>query len=226
MKIYDITLTLSPTLPVYPGDPPAVFTPLSRLAQGDLANVTRLQLTTHSGTHLDAARHFDDAGETVDQLPLNLLVGPALVVEIGGTETIGRIQLQRLPVRGHERLLFKTANSLLWEQPDFSADYVSLAADGAQYLVECGVKLVGIDYLSIESCTGDGTVHRLLLSAGVVILEGLDLAGVEPGEYELICLPLKVAAGDGAPVRAILRSREAHNVQREFDPHSSRWPLS
>jgi arylformamidase len=157
---------------------------------------------------------------------LDLLVGPALVVEIVGTGTIGRNQLQRLSVRGHERLLFKTANSRLWEQSDFSTDYTALTADGAQYLVECGVKLVGIDYLSIEPWGGDGTVHRLLLSAGMVILEGLDLAGVEPGEYELICLPLKVAAGDGAPVRAILRSREAHNAQREFDPHSSRWPLS
>jgi arylformamidase len=226
MKIYDITLTLSPALPVYPGDSPVVFAPLSRLAQGDLANVTRLQLTTHSGTHLDAARHFDDEGGTVDHLPLTLLVGPALVVEIGGTGALGRNQLQRLPVRGHERLLFKTANSHLWEQPGFSPDYTALAADGAEYLVECGVKLVGIDYLSIEPLEGDGTVHRLLLAAGTVILEGLNLAGVEPGEYELICLPLKVAAGDGAPARAILRSREDLNAQREFDPHSSRWPLS
>ena len=226
MKIYDITLTLSPTLPVYPGDPPVVFAPLTRLAQGDLANVTGLQLTTHSGTHLDVARHFDDKGATVDHLPLTLLVGPALVVEIGGSEALGRSQLQRLPVRGHERLLFKTGNSHLWEQPGFSKEYVALAPDGAQYLLECGVKLVGIDYLSIEPWEGDGTVHRQFLAAGTVILEGLNLAGVEPGEYELICLPLKVAAGDGAPVRAILRRREELSVQREFDPHSSRWPLS
>ena len=226
MKIYDISVTLSPSLPVYPGDPPVLTEPVTSLAKGDPANVTRLVLTTHSGTHVDAPRHFDDRGVTVEHLPLTLLVGKALVVEALGGGVLGRAELERLPVRGHERLLFKTDNSHLWDETGFSTAYTALTPDGVAYLLECGTLLVGIDYLSVEPADGDGTVHRLLLAGGAVILEGLNLAGVEAGEYELICLPLKIAQGDGAPARAILRRQEGAGLRPEFDPHSSRWPLS
>jgi len=136
-----------------------------------------------------------------------LLMGQALVVELPGITDITSDDLGRLPIRGVERLLFKTANSLLWSSPVFCGDYSSLTPDGARFLVDVGVKLVGIDYLSIERLDGDGEVHRILLDNGVVILEGLNLTEVAAGSYELVCLPLKIVEGDGAPARAILISR-------------------
>lgn len=227
MKLYDITVPLSAELPTYPGDPPVTIEPVTRIARGDLANVSRLTLTTHSGTHLDVPLHFRDGAISVDHLPPSLLVGRARVLDLRGVRTIGRKELAHLPVRGEERLLLRTDNSLLWDRPGFQTDYACLTSDGAGYLRESGVKLVGIDYLSIERFDSDGEIHRLLLDAGIVILEGLNLDGVEAGEYELLCLPLKVRGGDGAPARALLRSRErAETAERPFDPHSSRWPLS
>ncbi|HJV33486.1 cyclase family protein [Geomonas sp.] len=226
MRIHDITLPLSSELPVYPGDPPIDIAPWTSIADGDVANVSRITLCTHSGTHLDPPRHFDQEGLPVDQIPLDLLVGKAQVVEITNTFEIGRHELERLPVRGVERLLIKTGNSELWKESEFVENYATLTSEGASFLIEVGVRLVGIDYLSIESITGSGDVHHKLLEKGIIILEGLNLAEVAPGEYELICLPLKVKDGDGAPVRAILRGGPEHTTQTDFDPHSSKWPLS
>jgi len=208
MKIHDITVDLSEELTVFPGDPRLRIEPVTALVRGDATNVSRISMSTHSGTHLDPPRHFNDDGLSVDQLPLSLLVGNALLAEVKGTKAIGRAELEQLPLRGAERLLLKTDNSRLWDLPGFSGDYSYLTPDGAFHLVETGVKLVGIDYLSIERLDGGGEVHRLLLDNGVVILEGLNLKDVTAGSYELICLPLKIRGGDGAPVRAILRSRE------------------
>lgn len=225
MRIYDISVPLSSDLPSYPGDVPVSITAWSSIAKGDPANLHRITLCTHSGTHLDAPRHFNDRGAAVDEVPLELLIGRALVVEMPGVSLIGKEHLERLPIRGVERLLLKTDSSALWDAPDFSPDYTSLSEEGARYLVEEGVKLVGIDYLSIEKYEGDGSVHRALLDNGVLILEGLNLSEVRHGEYELICLPLKVRGGDGAPVRALLRGG---NLSGEpgFDPHTTRWPLA
>jgi arylformamidase len=206
MKIYDISVALSEVLPVFPGDPSIKIEPVMMLARGDSANVSRIVISTHSGTHLDPPRHFDDDGITIDCLPLSLFVGRALVAEITGIQAIGREPLSRLPIEGEERLLLKTDNSRLWDQQGFCGDFAHLTPDGACYLVEKGVRLVGIDYLSIERLHGEGEVHRNLLANGVVILEGLNLAGIIAGIYELICLPLKIRGGDGAPVRAILRT--------------------
>ena len=205
MRIHDITMPLSAELPFYPGDFPVAIAPWARIADGDSANVSRLTLCTHSGTHIDPPRHFNDQGLPVDEIPLGLLIGKALVVQISGVPLIGRKELERLPIRGFERLLLKTNNSGLWQEREFRHDFAALAQDGAEYLLEVGVRLVGIDYLSIESVAGDGGVHRTLLDNGILIVEGLNLADVEPGEYELICLPLKIKGGDGAPVRALLR---------------------
>ena len=225
MKIYDITVAISSDLPVYPGDPPVRIEPVARMAQGDPANVSLVTLSTHSGTHLDVPRHIRDSGLAADELPLAALVGPVLVAEIRGVQAIGRRELARLPVRGEERLLLKTDNSGNWEKREFLAEFAHLTEDGARFLVEAGIRLVGIDYLSIERFPGDGALHRYLLDNGVLILEGLALEEVPPGHYELICLPLKVRQGDGAPVRAILRS-SGQGAGSGFDPHSSKWPLA
>jgi arylformamidase len=226
MRIHDITVPLSAELPVYPGDPSVVIAPWCSIAEGDSANVSRLTLSSHSGTHLDPPRHFSDSGTTVDQIPLELLIGKALVVEIADASVIGPRELSRLPVKGVERLLLKTRNSELWKEQAFRKDFAALSVDGARFLLETGVKLIGIDYLSVESVEGDGQVHRLLLDNGILVLEGINLAEVAPGEYELICLPLKIKDGDGAPVRAILRGGPEPGDRQGFDPHSTKWPLA
>jgi arylformamidase len=226
MRIHDITVPLSADTPVYPGDTAVIVSPWTSIADGDLANVSHLTLCSHSGTHLDAPRHFSDQGLAVDEIPLSLLVGPARVVEVLGVKAIGRDELHRLPVAGVERLLLKTDNSQLWTDGEFKAEFAALTVDGVRYLLEAGVKLVGIDYLSVESMEGDGAVHRLLLENGVPILEGINLAEVPPGEYELLCLPMKLKGGDGAPVRALLRGEQAGGGTNDFDPHTSKWPLA
>lgn len=220
MEIYDISVPLSSALPVYPGDPPLS---LERLG-GEGPSVSLLTMTTHSGTHLDVPRHLRKIGLAADEIPLNLLMGPALVAEIKDVREIGSRELRHLPVKGAERLLLKTGSSRLWQQSSFSSDYAALTEEGAAWIVDAGVKLVGIDYLSIEAFPASGRVHEILLGAGVLILEGLDLAAVQPGTYELICLPLPVAGGDGAPARAILRRHGSHHGDTP-DLHSSRWPL-
>jgi arylformamidase len=227
MRLHDITVTLSADLPVYPGDSPVAIAPWTSIADGDTANTSRLTLCSHSGTHIDVPRHFRDDAATVDVVPLDVLVGKALVVEIAGAKIIGRKELERLPVRGVQRLLLKTENSSTpWHESEFKEDYVALSVDGASYLLEAGVKLIGIDYLSIEGVEGDGEVHRILLDKKVVILEGVYLGDVAPGEYELICLPMKIKDGDGAPVRALLRGGPEPPAEPVFDPHSTKWPLS
>ena len=225
MRIHDISVPLSADLPSYPGDPPIVIAPWNSIADGDLANVSRITLSSHSGTHLDPPRHFSDSGITVDEIPLDLLIGKALVVEIPGVKVIGRKELERLRIKGVERLLLKTDNSELWKEPGFNNDFAAISVEGARFLLEAGVKLIGIDYLSVESVKGDGEVHKMLLDNGVVVLEGVTLADVVPGEYELICLPLKIRGGDGAPVRALLRGG-AQGTGAAFDPHTTKWPLA
>jgi arylformamidase len=226
MKIYDISVPVSAELPIFPGDPRIEVEPVTRLARGDSANVSRLLMATHSGTHIDAPSHYSDGGVSVDHLPLSLLMGNALLVEIRGVKQIGRHELARFPIRGEKRLLIRTDNSLLWEQPGFTEDYAFLTVEGAHFLLDAGVQLVGIDYLSVEAYSGTGEVHRMLLGKGVIILEGLNLEGVAPGGYELICLPLKIKGGDGAPARAVLRARGGEKDGGEFDPHTTRWPIS
>lgn len=210
MKILDISLPLSTRLPTWPGNPAFEFQADKRIFAGDSSNVSRLVLGTHSGTHVDAPRHFLDGGVGVDELPLDELVGPCRVVEIDvpeGRRPIGVTEIQRAaggpPPR---RLLLKTPNSRLWTRADFTPDFGYLAPDAAEWLVAAGVRLVGIDYLSIEEFRRPGApTHHALLGAGVVVIEGLNLAEVRPGSYELICLPLRIEGSDGSPARVILR---------------------
>jgi len=223
MILYDISVTLSPSLPRYPGDPPVRLAPLPTPGEGEAFRLTHLSFSSHAGTHIDAPSHLLAGGATVDAIPLSLLIGPCLVVDLREHgDVIDAPLLRRLPLKGEQRLLFHTGNSLLWDRPGFAEEFVALTPDGAAYLVELGVQLVGIDYLSVEPFPAKGKVHRLLLESGVVILEGLNLSGVERGKYELICLPLKIGSGDGAPCRAVLRGREEPPPRPE---HQTRWPL-
>jgi arylformamidase len=165
-----------------------------------------IRFGSHTGTHADAARHFFDDGQPVDQIPLDRLIGPALLLDFADdVRAIGAAELRAKNLKGHERILLRTRNSALLSQRDFVRDYTYLAPDGAEYLVDSGVEVVGIDYLSIEQFhSGHHRTHRTLLAKSVVILEGLDLSTPPPGEYQLICLPLRIENCDGAPARAVL----------------------
>ena len=199
MRILDISVALREGMVTYPGDPTVKVERAASIAAGDAANLTRIEMGLHSGTHVDAPVHFLDGGAGVDELSLEALVGPCVVVE---APDLTRDSVARAP-EGAERVLFKTPNSELWARDRFVEEFARLDGEGAELLVARGVRLVGVDYLSV----GDEAAHRALLAAGVVPVEGLDLRGVEPGAYELICLPLRVVGADGAPARAILVER-------------------
>ena len=205
-KLLDVSVPLAAGIPAYPGNPDFELQPVKRIADGASSNVSRLVMGTHTGTHVDAPKHFFDDGLGVDALPLNLLLGRARVVEIIKRGGIGAVELQAAGLREDIRVLLKTSNSALWNGEGFHEDYTHLTDGGARYLVEQGVKVVGIDYLSVEQFKKAGApAHRALLSQGVVIIEGLNLSEAEPGMYEMYCLPLRVAGGDGAPARVILK---------------------
>jgi arylformamidase len=215
MPIYDISVAISPeTTPTYPGDPALEVISWAAIARGDAANVTFLRLGAHTATHLDAPAHFIEGAPQVSALPLEVLIGEARVVELGGeVRAIDEGHVATHVPAGTERVLFKTRNSNFWHTDGkaFREDFTHLTAGGARALNERGVRLVGIDYLSIEKFKSEAfETHMTLLSTGVVIIEGLDLRGVAAGVYELICLPLKIASGsgDGAPARAVLRTSD------------------
>jgi arylformamidase len=194
--IHDVSVPLRTGMVVYPGDPEFSIERVMSLAAGDVANVSRIDLGVHTGTHVDAPLHFLDGASSVEALDLDVLVGPAVVVEVPGTGDIGADAV----VDGAERILFKTRNSAAWAEDGFYEDYASISPEAATRLVEVGARLVGVDYLSV----GGVETHRTLLRAGVIAVEGLDLRGIEPGTYSLVCLPLKLDGSDGAPARAIL----------------------
>ncbi|MEE8217835.1 MAG: cyclase family protein [Vicinamibacteria bacterium] len=206
-NVYDVTVPLAPGLPVYPGDPPFEIEPVQRLGSAPFS-LSRMSLATHTGTHVDAPAHFLPGGATIDSLPLEILIGKARVVEILARERIERTDLEPQDLRDDLRILLKTRMSGQMLKPGFQEDHLYLSGDAAAYLAQAGLKLVGFDYLSVDRYgVPDYPAHHALLEAGVVIVEGLDLSEVEPGEYDMTCLPLRVAGGDGAPARVILRSR-------------------
>jgi arylformamidase len=206
--IYDISLPLRSGGVVYPGNPAIAITAQQAIAQGAGANVSRLDFGSHSGTHVDAPKHFFDDGAGVDALPLDVLMGPARLIAFADSVThVGEPELSPHDLTGVTRLLIRTRNSawLASGTPEFHSDYTYLAPDGAAYLAERGIRLVGVDYLSVEQFhSGHHRTHRTLLGAGVVIVEGLALAEPPPGDYELRCLPLRLEGLDGAPARAVL----------------------
>jgi arylformamidase len=173
---------------------------------GDGANVSRLTMGVHSGTHIDGSLHFYDDGSGVDALPIEAMLGRCTVVEIADPgEAIDRETLAAAGIpAGAERVILKTPNSKLWDLDEFTHDFVRLDGSGADFVLEHGIRLIGIDYLSI----GDHDAHMTLLGNGVVALEGLDLRLIEPGSYDLICLPMKLMDTDGAPARVLLRDIE------------------
>ncbi len=205
-RIYELSLPIRAGGLVYPGDPEIRFDAHASIARGDQANVTALAFGSHTGTHIDAPRHFVPDGEPVDRIPIDILVGPAVVLDLPGEERrIGAAELAGHDLRGRSRVLLKTRNSALLRSPEFHRGYRALAPDGAAHLLERGVELVGIDYLSVEEFGSEAyPVHHLLLERGVVIVEGLDLAAVPAGVYQLICLPLRLVGLDGAPAGAVL----------------------
>ena len=205
-KLLDVTVPLAAGIPSYPGNPEFELQPIKRIADGGSSNVSRLVLGTHTGTHIDAPKHFFDDGGGVDTLSLDLLIGRARVVEITRRGGIGADDLAAAGLREDIRVLLKTPNSRLWNSSTFHSDYTHVTEAGARYLVDQGVKLVGIDYLSVEQFKLPGApAHRMLLGNGVIIIEGLNLAEAEPGMYEMYCLPLPVSGGDGAPARVVLK---------------------
>ncbi len=207
MRTYDITLTITPQTIVWPGDSPVSIKQISSMASGDNANVSEITMSCHTGTHVDAPDHFLNNGITVDDLSLDLLVGRAYVLHLPDVSVITASVLMQadIPPRTR-RLLFKTRNSDLWASGnlEFQTDFVALSVDAAELLVDRNVKVVGIDYLSIAPYKMGTPVHTILLNAGVVVIEGLDLSRVSQGRYTLHCLPLKLGGAEGAPTRAVL----------------------
>jgi arylformamidase len=207
MAIYDISLPISESLAVWPGDPEVRITQPFHLDRGDAATVTRLDMGAHTGTHVDAPAHFIPGGPGVDALDLDVLVGPALVVHALEVDALSAEVLDGLQIPpGAERVLFRTRHSERWARGEleFAEDFVAITEDGARWLVERGVRLVGIDCPSVGPFIAPAPTHRILLRAGVVPVEGLNLSGVAAGVYQLVCLPLRIVDADGAPARAIL----------------------
>ena len=205
MTIYDISIPIREGMVVWPGDAPVQVTPSSRISEGAGSNVSILRLSTHAGTHVDPPRHFIDGGGTIDRLPLDALVGPCYVCEIADEMSIsvGDLETAGIP-DGIERILFKTRNSDLLRGPEFRTDFTFIEPGAADWLVRRGVRLGGIDYLSVAEYKHGHPTHVRLLEAGVVVLETIDLSEVEQGTYTLVCLPLRIQDGDGSPARAIL----------------------
>jgi arylformamidase len=213
VKIHDVSLVLRPDMVTWPSEPPPRIEPLRRIGNGDTANVSVLTMSDHAGTHVDPPIHFLEGGNTVDKLPLDALIGPCVVVPFDGPGHVSAEWLDRAKVPARtERILFKTANSARWSDPaaPFTRDFTTINATAAKWCVDHGVKLVGIDYLSIEPQGAEKEgypVHKTLLAAEVVVIEGLDLRAIKPGAYELICAPLKIKDGDGGPARVFLIER-------------------
>jgi len=208
LKVWDISVSLGSGTPVWPGDPEIVLERHRSISHGDASNDSRLACSVHSGTHVDAPAHFIEGAATVDRLPMDALIGDAAVVELPAVDVITPELLTGLGLpAGTERLLFKTNNSALWRDPchEFYPDFAALSAGAAKWIVQRGIRLVGVDYLSVQRFKDtEALTHRILLEAGVVIVEGLDLRAVGQGSYRLICLPLKLTDTEAAPARAVL----------------------
>jgi arylformamidase len=205
----DVSVPLRTGMVHWPGDPPVTIERVMDMARGDDVTVSAIDMGAHTGTHVDAPFHFLPDAPSLDALDPEAMVGPARVIGIDDDVAIQPDELARHELRPGDRVLFKTANSdRCWTTDEFVEDFVYITEDAAAVLAALPVRLVGIDYLSVGGFHADGAeIHRRLLGAGVWIVEGLDLRGVEPGAYDLVCLPLRLAGGDGAPARALLRPR-------------------
>lgn len=203
----DVSVPLTSGMVHWPGDPEPSFERIYEIDLGADADVTLCRMTAHTGTHMDAGRHFLKGGSGIDEFPLEVGIGRARVIECLDAAAIGRAELEGKSIRRGERVLLKTRNSRArWDSREFQRDFVGLDASAAKFLAEAGILLVGIDYLSIGRFDADGVeTHKALLGAGIWIVEGLKLAGVEEGEYDMVCLPLRIEGCDGSPARVALR---------------------
>jgi len=209
--IYDVSVPIVSGMPVWPSDPPLKLTPQSHISRDKThtVHVTTIEMGSHTGTHIDAPYHFVEGGRRLESIPLDELVGTATVVQVAGARSITRQHLQSLVWDGVRRVLFKTDNSGHWNDGTFYESFVYLEPDAAEFLVQQGVRLVGIDYLSIDAYKSEKhPTHFVLLPRNVVIIEGLNLSHVAPGQYQLVALPLNLQSGDGAPARVILISND------------------
>ena len=205
MKLIDVSVPLDGTLPNYPGNTPFELEAIKRIARGDSSNVSSVRMSAHAGTHVDAPRHFFDNGQGTDTIPLEMLFGRTSVIEVTSRKGIGPEDLASIAPED-VRLLIKTSNSRLWGSAEFHADYVGVTEAGARHLIGHGIKVVGVDYLSVEEFKKPGApAHHVLLGGGTIVIEGLNLRDVEPGVYEMFCLPLRIVGADGAPARVVLR---------------------
>jgi arylformamidase len=211
MRVYDVTVPLDAGTHVWDGEPGPELDKRVEIDEENPARLSAFSMGSHTGTHVDAPAHFEKDGATVEGIATAALVGPAVVVEHTGSDDITAADLDALGVDGrHRRVLFKTANGRLWSEPAFRRDFLAIAPSAAHRLVELGVQLVGMDYLSVEAFDSTShEVHHALLGAGVVALEGVDLREAPPGEYLLVCAPLKLAGAEGAPARVFLIDERA-----------------
>ena len=206
MKLIDVTVPLDANVALYPGNTPFSLEAIKRISRGDSSNVSTLHMSAHAGTHVDAPRHFFDDAPGTEALPLEMLVGRARVIEVTTRKGITAEDLAKFDLSEDVRVLIKTANSRLWGSPEFHRDYVGVTESGARYLVDHGIKVLGVDYLSVEEFKRPGApAHHVLLGGGTIVIEGLNLRDVDPGIYEMFCLPLPVVGSDGAPARVVLR---------------------
>ena len=207
-RIYDISMSIRESMVSWPGDAPVKVQRVKSMSKGDRLNLTRLEMSAHTGTHIDAPVHFVDGAGGIDTISPSLMVGPTLVVDVPGVKMIGESELKNAGIpAGVPRLILKTDNVDLSGRAEFSESYSYLAPDGARFLADMGVRLIGIDYLSVAEFGKGDEVHRTLLTHGVVIVEGLDLRGVPAGMYHMVALPLKISGADGAPARVVLFSQ-------------------
>lgn len=210
----DISVPLYNGMVHWPGDPPFEREEVLQMARGDVCNVSKMTSTVHIGTHMDAPHHFVKGGQGVEAMPLDATIGPARVIRLSDPELIRISEIEPHNIAAGERVLFRTRNSdSAWRTTEFQKNFVHIPADTARYLVSKKVRTIGVDYLSVGGFNTDGpATHQALLEGGVWIIEGLNLAAAEPGDYELICLPLKMVGSDGAPARAIIRKRTAETT--------------
>ena len=207
-KIIDISVPLQSDMPIWPGSQDLCLKSLMSIENGDQTNVSRLDLDVHAGTHVDAPLHYIMGGASVEQMSLDILLGPAFILYLPQVDIITADTLSASSIpEGTERLLLRTKNSEFWNTPpaEFRTDYAALTEDAAKWIVEHGIRLIGIDYLSVQCYNDNSETHEILLGANVIIIEGLNLTDIVPGHYELICLPLRLVGSEGAPARVVLR---------------------
>jgi arylformamidase len=208
-KWIDISLTLKSNMVHWPGDPPFSIEPVREMDKGDSVNLSKILMGAHSGTHVDAPVHFIKGAKGVDQILIDSLIGPARIIEIADADAIKEEELARHEIKKDERVLLRTRNSInkILYKDAFTEDFVYIEKGAAEFLVACGIKTLGVDYLSVGGYKKNGPdVHRMLLDAGILIIEGLDLTKALPGFYDMICLPIKILDSDGAPARVIVKT--------------------